>query len=63
MLLSPDHPTFLRTKTHAHGYVPVGACGAGIKADDAATYDDVSAAASSLVFEQGCELMPWFLQK
>lgn len=63
MLLSPDHPTFLRTKTHAHGYVPVGVCGTGIAADDASTYDDVSAAASSLVFEQGCELMPWFLKK
>ena len=61
LLLSPDHPTFLRTKTHSHGYVPVGACGAGITADSAATYDDVAAAASSLVFEQGCDLMPWFL--
>ena len=61
LLLSPDHPTFLRTKTHSHGYVPVGACGAGITADNAATYDDVAAAGSSLVFEQGCDLMPWFL--
>lgn len=63
MVLSPDHPTFLRTKTHAHGYVPVGACGTGITADAATTYDDVSAAASTLVFEQGCDLMPWFLKK
>jgi 2,3-bisphosphoglycerate-independent phosphoglycerate mutase len=62
MLLSPDHPTFLRTKTHAHGYVPVAACGTGIAADSASTYDDVSGAASSLVFEQGCDLMPWFLK-
>jgi 2,3-bisphosphoglycerate-independent phosphoglycerate mutase len=61
LLVSPDHPTFLRTKTHAHGYVPVGACGTNINADSATTYDDVSAAASSLVFEQGCDLMPWFL--
>lgn len=63
IVLSPDHPTFLRTKTHAHGYVPVGACGTDITADSATTYDDVSAADSSLVFEQGCELMPWFLKK
>jgi 2,3-bisphosphoglycerate-independent phosphoglycerate mutase len=62
LLLSPDHPTFLRTKTHAHGYVPVAACGTGITSDSATTYDDVSAAASELVFEQGCDLMPWFLQ-
>jgi 2,3-bisphosphoglycerate-independent phosphoglycerate mutase len=63
LLLSPDHPTFLRTKTHAHGYVPVGACGKGIDSDSASTYDDVSAAKSSIIFEQGCDLMPWFLQK
>ena len=63
LLLSPDHPTFLRTKTHSHGYVPVTACGSGIAADSAETYDDVSAAASSLLFETGCDLMPWFLQK
>lgn len=62
LLLSPDHPTFLRTKTHAHGYVPVGVCGTGIAADAATTYDDISAAESDLVFEQGCDLMPWFLQ-
>lgn len=63
LVLSPDHPTFLRTKTHAHGYVPVGACGSDITPDTATTYDDISAAASSLVFEQGCDLMPWFLKK
>ncbi|MHC4875583.1 MAG: cofactor-independent phosphoglycerate mutase [Planctomycetota bacterium] len=61
LLLSPDHPTFLRTKTHSHGYVPVGACGTGITPDVATTYDDVSAAGSKLVFEKGCDLMPWFL--
>lgn len=62
LLLSPDHPTFLRTKTHSHGYVPVAACGRGITADVAVTYDDVSAALSTLVFEPGCNLMPWFLK-
>jgi len=62
LLLSPDHPTFLRTKTHSHGQVPIAACGWEIQADAALTYDDVTAAASSLVFEQGCDLMPWFLK-
>lgn len=62
LLLSPDHPTFLRTKTHSHGYVPVGACGSDITPDAATSYDDVSAAASELVFDPGCDLMPWFLQ-
>jgi 2,3-bisphosphoglycerate-independent phosphoglycerate mutase len=63
LLLSPDHPTFLRTKTHSHGYVPVTVCGTGIDTDSAETYDDVTAAGSSLVFENGCDLMPWFLRK
>lgn len=63
ILLSPDHPTFLRTRTHSHGYVPVAACGAGIAADGAQTYDEIAAAQTSLLFEQGHELMPWFLGK
>lgn len=61
LLISPDHPTFLRTRTHSHGYVPIAACGAGITPDSATSCDDISAANSSLVFPRGCELMPWFL--
>jgi 2,3-bisphosphoglycerate-independent phosphoglycerate mutase len=61
LLLSPDHPTFLRTKTHSHGYVPIAACGRGITEDTAEKYDDSTAAVSNLVFDPGCELMPWFL--
>lgn len=62
ILVSPDHPTFLRTKTHSHGYVPFALCGRGIKADVAELYDEASAAASTLVFDRGCDLMPSFLQ-
>lgn len=61
LLISPDHPTFLRTKTHSHGYVPVAACGSGISPDHVATYDEIAAATTSLLFERGCELMPWFI--
>jgi len=61
ILISPDHPTFLRTKTHSHGTVPVAACGAGIAADGADAYDDITAASSSLLFDPGCGLMPWFI--
>jgi len=63
LLLSPDHPTFLRTKTHSHGFVPVAACGTGITPDSAMTYDDVTGMASSQEFAQGCDLMPWFLSR
>jgi len=62
ILVSPDHPTFLRTKTHSHGYVPFALCGAGVTPDAAQTYDEPSAAASSLVFDRGCDLMPYFLK-
>jgi 2,3-bisphosphoglycerate-independent phosphoglycerate mutase len=61
ILVSPDHPTFLRTKTHSHGYVPFAMCGTGIVADAAQSYDEMAAAASPLVFDRGCELMPFFL--
>ena len=61
ILVSPDHPTFLRTKTHSYGDVPFAACGDGIVPDVATTYDEQSAAASPLAFPRGCDLMPWFL--
>ena len=32
LLVTPDHPTFIRTKTHTHGDVPFAMCGTGIEA-------------------------------
>ncbi len=61
ILVSPDHPTPLRTKTHSHGYVPWAVAGSDIQPDGAATYDDVTAGRSSLVFDKGWELMAYFL--
>jgi len=61
ILVSPDHPTPLRTKTHSHGYVPFAICGTGITADNQPTYDEVCAAASSSCFDNGWELMGRFL--
>lgn len=63
MMVSPDHPTFLRTKKHTHGYVPVLMAGSDIEADGSASYDDVTAASGSRRFDQGWELMPWFLKQ
>ncbi len=62
ILVSPDHPTFLRTKTHSHGYVPFAVCGTGVEPDASTTYDERSASASPLVFDRGCDLMPFFLR-
>jgi len=62
MLVTPDHPTPLRTKTHSHGYVPFAIAGTGVRASQGATYDEVAAAESGLTFEQGWRLMGYFLQ-
>lgn len=62
ILVSPDHPTFLRTKTHSYGHVPFALCGTGIVPDMSKTYDEMTAARSPLVFDRGYELMPYFLR-
>ena len=61
ILVSPDHPTYCRTKTHEHGDVPLAVAGRGIEPDAATTYDDPTAAQSELAFPEGWRLMEWFL--
>ena len=61
ILVSPDHPTPLRTKTHSHGYVPWAIAGSSVAPDGATTYDDPTAMKSELVFEEGWKLMEYFL--
>ena len=61
IMVTPDHPTFLRTKTHSHGYVPFAISGTGIEADKWTTYDEDSAAASDLAFPAGYKLMEYFI--
>jgi 2,3-bisphosphoglycerate-independent phosphoglycerate mutase len=61
ILVSPDHPTPLRIKTHSHGYVPWAMAGTGVEPDAATSYDDPTAAASDRVFEEGWKLMAYFL--
>lgn len=61
MLVSPDHPTFLRTKTHSHGYVPFTMCGTGIRPDSISNYSEVDAAGSSIAIP-GFEIMKLFFK-
>ena len=63
LLISPDHPTPLRTKTHSHGIVPFAIAGTGVVSDGIATYDDITAAGSTLAFDDGWKLMRHFLGK
>ncbi len=61
ILVSPDHPTPVRTKTHSHGFVPFTIGGTGVERDGLATYDEISAEASTLDFSEGWKLMKYFL--
>lgn len=61
ILVTPDHPTPLRTKTHSHGNVPFAMAGSDIASDAATVYDDATADRSSLKFDEGWRLMGYFL--
>jgi len=61
ILVSPDHPTPIRLKTHSHGFVPFALCGSKITPDAATTYDEPAAGASSLAFDEGWRLMSYFI--
>lgn len=63
MMISPDHPTFLRTKMHTHGHVPVAMAGTGIAADEFTSYGDTNAAKSKLAFDEGWRAMGWFIKR
>jgi 2,3-bisphosphoglycerate-independent phosphoglycerate mutase len=63
IMISPDHPTFLRTKVHTHGYVPVAMAGNGIAPDEFKAYGDTNAARSKLEFDEGWNVMSWFIGK
>jgi 2,3-bisphosphoglycerate-independent phosphoglycerate mutase len=63
ILISPDHPTPLRLKTHNHGAVPFTIAGTGIQPNTPATYDEIAAGQSALTFEEGWRLMGYFLGK
>ncbi len=63
ILVSPDHPTPLRIKTHSHGFVPFAVAGTGITPDESESYDEPTAERSKLVFDEGWRLMAWFMGK
>jgi len=62
VMISPDHPTFLRTKTHSHGNVSVIIAGTGIEPDQFTTYGDTNAAKSDLAFDAGWQAMQYFIK-
>lgn len=62
ILVTPDHPTYLSTKTHTHGNVPFAICGSGVESDGNSQYNETVAEASELAKLNGWELMPYFVQ-
>ena len=61
VLVCPDHPTFLATKTHSRGAVPFVMAGTGIAAGGHAAYDEAAAAAAGDMILPGWTLMGEFL--
>jgi len=62
ILVCPDHPTFITTKTHSRGPVPFVMAGSGIKPSGQKTYDEIAAAASGVSILPGWKLMGEFLR-
>ena len=62
IMVSPDHPTPIRTKTHSHGDVPMAIAGSGIQPDASDRYDDPTAARSGLKFPEGWRAMEYFMR-
>ncbi len=63
ILVTPDHPTPLRTKMHSRGWVPLAAAGQGIPPDESRRYDEPTAAEAALEFPEGWAMMDWFIAK
>jgi 2,3-bisphosphoglycerate-independent phosphoglycerate mutase len=61
ILVCPDHPTFIATKTHSRGAVPFVMAGTGIAPAGTATYDEAAALAGGEAILPGWRLMGTFL--
>jgi 2,3-bisphosphoglycerate-independent phosphoglycerate mutase len=62
ILVCPDHPTFVRTRTHSHGLVPFAMCGGGLAANGGTGYSEAAAEATGAVIPAGHELMRRFIR-
>ena len=65
LLVSPDHPTPVRTKNHAHGFVPWAIAGSGnpIPTAPRPTTTSRPPGAANWPFVEGWKLMEFFLGK
>lgn len=61
LLISPDHPTPVATKTHSRGLVPWAIVGSDVQGDGFKTYDETTGVAASRFYPKGQDLMELFL--
>lgn len=62
ILISPDHPTSLRTRMHSYEYVPFTIAGTGVESDNQSSYGETTATQSGWSVKEGWKLMKHFLQ-
>ena len=63
ILITPDHPTPIALRTHTDEPVPFLIAGSGIVKDELLSYSEIEAQNSSLYFDNGLDLMKYFLGK
>lgn len=63
ILILPDHATPVSLKTHTSDIVPLAMFGKGIASDGFEKYSEKEAEKAKLVFENGCELMDYFMRR
>ena len=61
ILVTPDHPTPCRLKTHTHLNVPWLMCGTGFQSNGIGVYTEAEAAKSAVHFENGFEMREFFM--
>lgn len=57
ILVSPDHPTPVATKTHSSGFVPWIMAGSDIAPAGKGCFSEKTAETAELAFDRGCDLM------
>jgi len=62
MMVLPDHPTPISVGTHTSDPIPFAIYGSGVEEDSITVYSERSAGTSRLVFNNGWQLMGYFIK-
>lgn len=63
IMITPDHPTPVSLRTHTDEPVPFLISGSGVEKDEFSSYSEKEAQNSSLYFDNGVDLLKYFLAK